>query len=104
MAESLKQFLGKEAVPIFGWTQGVPVEEQAMQQLKNIASLREHGEAGDHAASASSSTCISGYQRLNTSPNSPFRVFTRVCNSRCAPRFVHCICCFPSWNEFHHGR
>jgi tRNA-splicing ligase RtcB (3'-phosphate/5'-hydroxy nucleic acid ligase) len=36
MAESLKQFLGKEAVPIFGWTQGVPVEEQAMQQLKNI--------------------------------------------------------------------
>src|SRR5262244_1573774 len=39
MAESLKQFLGKEAVPIFGWTQGVPVEEQAMQQLKNIASL-----------------------------------------------------------------
>ena len=39
MAESLKQCLGKEAVPIFGWTQGVPVEEQAMQQLKNIASL-----------------------------------------------------------------
>ena len=39
MAESLKQFLGKEAVPIFGWTQGVPVEEQAMQQLKNIASM-----------------------------------------------------------------
>ncbi len=39
MTESLKQFLGKEAVPIFGWTQGVPVEEQAMQQLKNIASL-----------------------------------------------------------------
>ena len=37
MAESLKQLLGKEAVPIFGWTQGVPVEEQAMQQLKNIA-------------------------------------------------------------------
>src|SRR4029453_4668935 len=34
-------------------------------------------------------TCISGYQRLNTSPNSPLRVFTRVCNSRCAPRFVH---------------
>jgi tRNA-splicing ligase RtcB len=39
MAVSLKQFLGKEAVPIFGWTQGVPVEEQAMQQLKNIVSL-----------------------------------------------------------------
>ena len=39
MAESLKQFLGKEAVPIFGWTRDVPVEEQAMQQLKNIASL-----------------------------------------------------------------
>ena len=40
----------------------------------------EHGDAGDHAASASSSTCISGYQRLNTAPNSPFRVFTRVWN------------------------
>jgi tRNA-splicing ligase RtcB len=39
MAESLKQFLGKEAVPIFGWTRDVPVEEQAMQQLKNIAAL-----------------------------------------------------------------
>ena len=39
MAESLKQCLGREAVPIFGWTQGVPVEAQAMQQLKNIASL-----------------------------------------------------------------
>ena len=32
MAESLKQFLGKEAVPIFGWTQGVPVEEQAIDE------------------------------------------------------------------------
>lgn len=39
MTESLKQFLGKEAVPIFGWTQEVPVEAQSLQQLKNIASL-----------------------------------------------------------------
>jgi tRNA-splicing ligase RtcB len=39
MTESQKQFLGKEAVPIYGWTQGVPVDEQAMQQLKNIARL-----------------------------------------------------------------
>src|SRR5712691_8190834 len=56
--------------------------------------IGEHGEAGDEAASASSSTCISGYQRLNTEPNSWLSVLTRVCNSRCAPRFDHCICCF----------
>src|SRR2546426_555024 len=31
MAESLKQFLGKEAVPIFGWTQDVPVADKAVQ-------------------------------------------------------------------------
>ena len=33
------QFLGKEAVPIHGWTDGVPVEEKALQQLRNVASL-----------------------------------------------------------------
>ena len=33
------QFLGKEAVPILGWTEGVPVEEQALQQLRNVAGL-----------------------------------------------------------------
>lgn len=37
--ESKKQFLGKENVPIFGWTEGLPIEETAMQQLKNVASL-----------------------------------------------------------------
>ena len=34
-----KQFLAKERVPVFGWTEGVQVEEVALQQLKNIASL-----------------------------------------------------------------
>ena len=33
------QFLGKEAVPILGWTEGVPVEERAIQQLRNVAGL-----------------------------------------------------------------
>ena len=45
MAESLKQFLGKEAVPIFGWTQGVPVEEQAMQQLEKHRVVTLHSQA-----------------------------------------------------------
>src|SRR5262249_47292711 len=33
------QLLGKEAVPIQGWTEGVPVEEKALQQVRNVASL-----------------------------------------------------------------
>lgn len=32
-------FLGKENVPIYGWTDGVPVEDEAMKQLHNIASM-----------------------------------------------------------------
>lgn len=35
----MSEFLGKEAVPIMGWTAGVPVEDSALQQLKNLASL-----------------------------------------------------------------
>jgi tRNA-splicing ligase RtcB (3'-phosphate/5'-hydroxy nucleic acid ligase) len=31
------QFLGKERVPIYGWTEGVPVEEKALQQVRNVA-------------------------------------------------------------------
>lgn len=34
-----KVFLGKEAVPILGWTEGVDVADNALQQLKNVASL-----------------------------------------------------------------
>ena len=34
-----KQFLGKEAVPIFGWTKGVQVEEKALGQLINVAKM-----------------------------------------------------------------
>jgi hypothetical protein len=62
----------------------------------------EHGEAGDYAASSSSSTSISGYHRLNTEPNSRFRVLMRICSSKCAPRLLHwlgkgraqCLCLF----------
>ena len=34
-----KQFLGKEHVPIFGWTQGVQVEDVALGQLRNVAKM-----------------------------------------------------------------
>ncbi len=33
------EILDNTHVPIKGWTRGVPVEEDAKQQLKNIASL-----------------------------------------------------------------
>jgi tRNA-splicing ligase RtcB len=33
------EFLGKENVPIFGWTKGVPVEESALKQLHNVAKM-----------------------------------------------------------------
>jgi tRNA-splicing ligase RtcB (3'-phosphate/5'-hydroxy nucleic acid ligase) len=34
-----KQFLGKENVPVFGWTEGVPVEAGAINQLLNVAKM-----------------------------------------------------------------
>lgn len=33
------EFLGKENVPIFGWTNGVQVEDEALAQLKNVAKM-----------------------------------------------------------------
>lgn len=33
------EFLGKAAVPIFGWTKGVQVEDKAREQLLNVASM-----------------------------------------------------------------
>lgn len=33
------QFLGKESVPIYGWTEGVQVEDQALVQLQNVAKM-----------------------------------------------------------------
>ncbi len=33
------EFLGKENVPIFGWTKGVQVEDQALAQLQNVARM-----------------------------------------------------------------
>lgn len=37
--ESLKQYIGKGHVPIFGWTKEVPIEESALKQLHNIAAM-----------------------------------------------------------------
>ncbi|MBT8494035.1 MAG: RtcB family protein, partial [Deltaproteobacteria bacterium] len=39
MSEPSYQLLDSEGVPIKAWTQGVPVEYKAAQQLRNIASL-----------------------------------------------------------------
>jgi hypothetical protein len=36
--------------------------------LTNVGHVREHGDAGDEAASASAPTSISGYHRLNIVP------------------------------------
>jgi hypothetical protein len=50
---------------------------------------------GGYAARASSCwTGKMGYQRRNTLANSWFRVLTRIWSSRCAARFIHCICYF----------
>lgn len=35
----MKQFLLKECVPVYGWTEGVPVEEKALEQLRNVAKM-----------------------------------------------------------------
>lgn len=56
---------------------------------------RVHQKVGDHAARAASSIRKSGYQRRKVEDSSLFRVLTRVCKSKCAPRLLHCIdCCF----------
>src|SRR6476661_4814489 len=34
-----RQFLGKEAVPIYGWTEGVPLDQKAVDQLHNVAKM-----------------------------------------------------------------
>ena len=89
-AARLPGFLPSRSLPT---STGSCMDDPA-RDLRSPALQREHGDAGDYAASGSSSTSMSGYQRLNTVPNSWFRVLTRVCSSRCAPRFDHCICCF----------
>lgn len=35
----MMEFLGKEIVPIYGWTKGVPVDEKALAQLGNMAKM-----------------------------------------------------------------
>jgi hypothetical protein len=35
-----------------------------------------------------------GYQVRNVASHSPFKTRVRICSRRCAPRLVHCICCF----------
>src|SRR5216683_7122428 len=56
---------------------------------------REQGDAGGYAAIgiSSTSTSMSGYQRLQIVPSSPLSVRTRVCNNTCAPFLDHGICC-----------
>lgn len=34
-----KQFLLKEKVPVYGWTEGVPVDEKALEQLRRMAMM-----------------------------------------------------------------
>src|ERR1700735_2607371 len=36
----MKQFLLKEHVPVYGWTEGVPVDEKAVEQLRRMAMMR----------------------------------------------------------------
>ena len=51
---------------------------------------------GGHAAACSASASLSlakaGIQRSKRGRSVPSRARVRVCNSRCAPRGVHCIC------------
>jgi len=52
---------------------------------------------GIHAATAwaalsALSLASPGYHRSKRGRNVPSSVRVRVCSSRCAPRFVHCIC------------
>jgi tRNA-splicing ligase RtcB (3'-phosphate/5'-hydroxy nucleic acid ligase) len=35
----MKQFLLKERVPVFGWTEGVPLEPKAIEQVRNMAKM-----------------------------------------------------------------
>ena len=35
----MKQFLLKEHVPVYGWTEGVPMDDKAIDQLRNVAKM-----------------------------------------------------------------
>jgi hypothetical protein len=72
---------------------------------RNDLGQRRHGAApgehdllwGIHAATAwaalsALSLASPGYHRSKRGRNVPSSVRVRVCSSRCAPRFVHCIC------------
>src|ERR671935_219218 len=93
----LVEFLDFTSLTLDEFQQLVPPFEAAFQAHMaawRLDGKREHGDAGDQAASGNSSTSISGYHRLNTVPSSRLSVLTRVCNSKCAPRLLHCIYCF----------
>jgi hypothetical protein len=73
--------------------------------LPSIPAAYSNGVSGEHqnpwavhAAAAgealASFAAMAGYQRTNISRSVPSRVFVRVCRSRWAPFFDHCICCF----------
>ena len=61
-------------------------------RYKNSRNTGEHAEAGDDAASARASACISAGQRFNTEPKFRLSVLTRIYCSRWAPRVLHGIC------------
>jgi len=74
----------------------LPAAAATRRVCKPAGGCREQGEPGDYAAAGISSTsrAMSGSQHLKIGPNSPLSVFTRVCNTTCAPGLAHCLCCF----------
>ena len=77
-------------------------EQLLIARYRGARYLSECGErqkVGGQAAFRSGS-CVSGcdlnfgYQRRNRSSRSSLRTLVLVCSKRCAPRSVHCICCF----------
>jgi hypothetical protein len=47
-----------------------------------------------HAARSMAWARKPGYQVRNVSSHSPFNTRVRICSRRCAPRLLHCICCW----------
>src|SRR3954470_12351792 len=63
----------------------------------HVESTRNRGAAQAAAANGAGWTSLAGmagYQLVNRSWSVPSRVRVRVCRSRWAPFFDHCICCF----------
>jgi hypothetical protein len=79
----------------FVWVEITTAEYEAIVSDPDLArQLGAHQIVGDYAARALSSSCKSGYHRRKVKANLLLSVLTRACNSKCAPRLVHCIDCF----------